>query len=115
MGMLFGNSDMIAVSNTSGLLTQLNFSRAQESAADQIALDTLTQYYGHTNGAETFFKKILEIQRNSSTPPEFLNTHPNTPKRLARIETDNTHNSDAPLTPLPYFVKEPLHSSGVED
>ncbi|MDR2710938.1 MAG: M48 family metallopeptidase [Burkholderiales bacterium] len=111
LAILFGNSDIAAISNTSGLLTQLNFSRAQESAADQEALKALTQYYGHTNGAETFFKKMLETHKDDQAPPEFISTHPNTPERLACIETGSAHDSHAPLTPLPDFVKHPPASS----
>lgn len=111
MGILFGNSNLTAISNTSGLLTHLTFSRAQENTADQAALDALTQYYGHTNGAETFFKKILETSWGNSAPPEILSTHPDTPKRIARIETDSARHPNTQPAPLPDFVKKTPPSS----
>jgi len=111
MGILFGNSDLTTISNASGLLTQFNYSRAQESAADQAAIDALIQYYGHINGAETFFKKMLEKPWSDNAPPEFLSTHPNTPKRLANIETLRVNHTNKPLTPLPDFVKQSPPSS----
>ena len=114
MGILFGNNDAAVIGNASGLLTQFNYSRAQESAADQAALDALIRHYGHTNGAETFFKKILETSWSNDASPEFLSTHPSISRRLASIESSRDHHSNGPLRPLPDFVRQSPPSSDAE-
>jgi Zn-dependent protease with chaperone function len=106
MGVLFGNSDLAGAGSAPGLLTQLTFSRAQESAADHAALDALTARYGHTNGAETFFAQMLDRHPEGAAVPEFLSTHPDLARRLTRIQTNPAHRPDAALTPLPEAVRK---------
>ncbi|MDR2173146.1 MAG: M48 family metallopeptidase [Burkholderiales bacterium] len=114
MGMIFGSTDSSIISDTSSLLAQLSFSRSQENAADQAALDALSLHYGHTHGAETFFKKILERYQDDDALSEFLASHPSTSKRLARIEITHAGNSNKSLTPLPDFIQRSADSSDEE-
>jgi predicted Zn-dependent protease len=81
----------------------LQFSREQESAADETALDALRVHYGHVDGATDLFK-VLEAAGSGLSPPEFFSSHPLTQKRIERIrEVAATLRSDqAPaLQPLP--------------
>ncbi len=69
-----------------GLFTSLSFSRSQEEAADEAALDTLNRHYGHVNGAEVLFE-VLQQEREHFAPPVFLSTHPVTDERINAIES----------------------------
>ena len=96
--------DVGLMEQTSGTLTQLSFSRTQENNADKAAIDTVKAYYGHTNGAEAFFKIILDEAKHSKAPIEFLSTHPDTQKRLERIM--QTQMGGHQVTVLPDEVKK---------
>jgi predicted Zn-dependent protease len=66
-----------------GMLSGLSFSRSQEHAADEAAIDALLAHYGHLNGAATLFEALKKEEPRLT--PEFLATHPLTDKRIARI------------------------------
>jgi predicted Zn-dependent protease len=98
-----GNAVTDQVLSGGGMLTVLQFSREQESAADETALDALRVHYGHVDGATDLFK-VLEAAGSGLSPPEFFSSHPLTQKRIERIrEVAATLRSDqAPaLQPLP--------------
>lgn len=107
---LLGSGGDSAVSQVSSALSQLQFSRRQEAAADAAALQALRGYYGHTEGAEGFF---LAIQNNAglqSRFPELLSSHPDVEKRLATIAAsrpveNRSSVSQTGLKPLPAFLK----------
>lgn len=67
-------------------LTELNFSRKQETRADEYALELLNCYYGHTGGATDFFRKLGEAVTEPGKYLQYLSTHPLTEKRIAYIE-----------------------------
>ena len=92
--------DVGMIEQTSGMLTQLSFSRAQESQADQLALSALQKQYGHTHGAEAFFQALLKEESGQKPPAEFLSSHPDTKKRLTLIKQSQTQANNT-LTPLP--------------
>ncbi len=96
--------DVGLVEQTSGTLTQLSFSRTQENNADKAAIDAVKAYYGHTAGAEAFFKIVLDEAEHSKAPIEFLSTHPDTQKRLDRILQSQT--GQYKLMPLPETVRK---------
>ncbi|MDR3054710.1 MAG: M48 family metallopeptidase [Zoogloeaceae bacterium] len=97
---LMGNSDGGALVGWAIGLTQMSFSREQESAADEAALAALQKRYGYTNGADEFFTYITQKHPEISRIPAFLSTHPTPPERVKRIQS-----GFAPalpdLTPLP--------------
>jgi Zn-dependent protease with chaperone function len=84
------------------VLTELNFSRKQETQADEFALSTLFCHYGHVAGATAFFGKIPQ----ASDPGRFghyFASHPENRRRIRHLE-DLTHARDYPvgnLIPLP--------------
>jgi Zn-dependent protease with chaperone function len=66
-------------------LTELSFSRQQETQADAFALETLFCHYGHVAGATNFFGKIPK----SGDPGRFghyFASHPENRRRIARLE-----------------------------
>ena len=66
-------------------ITEMSFSRKQETRADEFALDTLNCAYGHVGGATDFFKKIPK----SKDPGKFghyFASHPENRKRIYHME-----------------------------
>jgi predicted Zn-dependent protease len=94
------------------VLTTLSFSREQETAADDVALQTLQRYYGHSQDADVLFS-VLKTEHGDAEPPAFLNSHPGLDARIERIRAFQTQqeqkqqqgNATKTLTPLPEFVK----------
>lgn len=92
------------VANIAGNLTQAKFSRQQEAAADRAALEGMKNLYGHTAGADEFFRYILTLNKPAS-PPEFLSTHPATEGRIqAIIASQAGEKKEAVLMPYPAQV-----------
>jgi Zn-dependent protease with chaperone function len=83
---LFGPDSRVGRLLGHGLnLTEMRFSRVQESRADEFALAALHCVYGHTAGATDFFEKI----GRSSDPGTFghyFATHPENRQRIAHIK-----------------------------
>jgi beta-barrel assembly-enhancing protease len=64
-------------------LTQSGFNRAQESAADEFALDLVHREYGHLAGAFDFFGRDTA----GGVGPMWLSTHPSSDDRIERLES----------------------------
>ncbi|MDF1628175.1 MAG: M48 family metallopeptidase [Alcanivoracaceae bacterium] len=85
-----------------GMLTGLSFSRGQENAADQQAIEAMLAHYGHLNGAATLFEKLQAM--GSGLMPEILATHPLTEKRIDRLARATDAQSDGEITALPDWL-----------
>lgn len=83
---LFGADNSVSDMIGQGIvLTELSFSRQQETRADEFALETLFCHYGHVAGATAFFGKIPK----SGDPGRFghyFASHPENRRRIARLE-----------------------------
>jgi len=66
-------------------LTELAYSRRQETAADEFAMDTMNLYYGHTGGGIDFFYK-MDFDKDGSMLGHFFSTHPEMQKRIAHLK-----------------------------
>jgi predicted Zn-dependent protease len=67
-----------------GMLTALSFSRTQERQADDAALKTLSEVYGHVDGAAALFEILAA--HDGLEPPAFLSTHPVNQTRIDKIK-----------------------------
>lgn len=94
LGVTGGNYGVIQYG--SGHLIQSSFSRQQESLADELALQAVKKQYGHTQGSEEFFQNLLQDDQGL----EFLNSHPNTQKRLQAIIATQNPQQVEKITPL---------------
>jgi predicted Zn-dependent protease len=99
-----------SVFGTSGMLTALTFSRAQEEEADDVALAQLVRSYGHAGGAVDTFRVLRAAtgEADRTEPPKFLSTHPLTDERVARLQATIARNgwrSDGPRVPIPAAVR----------
>ena len=92
-----------------GHLTILNFNRDQERHADTAALKAVAAHYGHINGADALFKKLMQLEdKGTLIVPEFLSTHPLSQARINAIHEHAQQNGWSPAgatTPLPTFLK----------
>ena len=89
------------VGNT-GMLTMLKYSRTHENEADDTALASLNQLYGHVHGADELFKYISETSKGDfDFRPEFLTTHPDVEKRIAKIQVQASAQPQQDMQPLP--------------
>ena len=83
---LFGpNSDISAALGYLLNITELSFSRGQETAADEFGLDVLQCAYGHAAGATDFFRKIPTSQ-NPGRFGHYFSSHPENQRRISHLE-----------------------------
>lgn len=102
--MVTGGQGMDGISGVlgqAGLLTVLSFNREMERDADREAIDLLLARYGHLQGADEFFQKMLSLQGDTGWV-QWAQTHPGVGERLSAIERRNpaSHADEAELTPL---------------
>lgn len=64
----------------------LDFTRANEQEADRVGIQTLASAGLDPRAMPIFFQRLQEASRYSSSPPEFLSTHPVTASRIAESE-----------------------------
>jgi predicted Zn-dependent protease len=102
--LLLGKSDVNLLGST-GLYTQLKFSRDMETASDIDGLSALVKIYGHANGATDLFKLLSSLgDEDILQEPTFFVTHPLGENRIKLIETiakENHWSIDKAVTPLP--------------
>ncbi len=84
--MLLGADNSINRMIGQGLgLTELSFSRKQESQADEFALETLFCHYGHVADATSFFNKIPE-DGDPGRFGHYFASHPENRRRIGRLK-----------------------------
>lgn len=84
------------------MLTELSFSRQQETRADTFALTALHCYYGHVGGATDFFEKIPR-EDDPGRFGHYFASHPENRRRIDRLEAlarERGYSLD-PTRPLP--------------
>lgn len=84
-------------------ISNLAFSRQQESDSDAFASNLLIKFYGHASGAAEFFQFIRSEEDNMTEVPSFLNTHPSTEGRITHLIKLEQQNS-GDKKPLPNFL-----------
>jgi len=90
---------------STGLLTQMQFSRDMESRSDETGLIAIERLYGHVSGALDLYKVLDSIsEANPLDPPQFFSTHPVSEMRineLSQLIKDKAWKEGAPVTPFP--------------
>ena len=82
------------------VLTELSFSRKQETRADEFALDTLFCHYGHVADATAFFNKIPE-DGDPGRFGHYFASHPENRRRIGHLEDLARERGYPTGTPLP--------------
>jgi len=95
---LLGGSDadigeaVIAGTMAGSIQSQLNFSRDNESEADNVGLETMAKAGYDPRYMAVFFETLLSTQRYAeSAVPEFILTHPLTASRIAEAKNRAEH------------------------
>ncbi|WP_036481373.1 M48 family metallopeptidase [Myxosarcina sp. GI1] len=80
LGIGSGNADIVTLT---GSLTDLHYSRRQETAADVYALSAIVRKYGHGDASLDFFQRILAKNRDRRGKlSAYFSTHPLTQARI---------------------------------
>lgn len=88
MGLMvvLGDTGTSGILGSAGLLTKLQFSRAMESAADEVGLRAVQGVYGHLGGALDLYRVLESIsEANPVNPPAFFSSHPRSGARFSRL------------------------------
>jgi predicted Zn-dependent protease len=86
-------------------LAELGFSRDQEEAADDYALQAVDCFYNHINGATAFFEK-MNNEQDVGIFGHYFSTHPHNQKRIDHLKNMAAHNhfKMGPLKKLAFKV-----------
>lgn len=104
-----GLQDGGALTNTASSLGMAGYSRAQETAADMVAVKALGRVYGHAGGAREFFQYLaVKVEKRAPDAKASVYgltaSHPDTVYRLERCREEAEKLGLEPngeLTPLP--------------
>ncbi len=94
------------------MLTELSFSRKQETQADEFALKTLSCHYGHVTGATAFFSKIPK-DGDPGRFGHYFASHPENRRRVDHLKAlaqERGYPAGNPL-PLPAQLAIPKDDS----
>jgi Zn-dependent protease with chaperone function len=86
-------------------LTEMRFSRAQETRADTFGLEALHCLYGHVGGSTAFFKKIPADQ-DPGRFGHYFSSHPENRRRIAHLEALAREKGYPSRATLPFDVDE---------
>lgn len=98
-----------------GLLTQMKFSRAQESEADRIGQAALASTYGGIAGADELFAVLKTTAHEKGSPvTELYRSHPDIAARLAALHRQARAHGwhKGTITPLPPGFSHWLNAGG---
>lgn len=93
----------IAATQAASIQAQLAYSRHNEYEADRVGMQILAAAGMAPSAMPRFFERMLEQQRYSGDPPEFLLTHPLTAERVADSRARARSLSAPPANPSASF------------
>tara|TARA_R110001592_G_scaffold29350_3_gene106484 strand:+ start:1024 stop:2139 length:1116 start_codon:yes stop_codon:yes gene_type:complete len=100
LSLVFG--DVNSVESMASLLSQLNYSRKDESDADQYAVTTLNAARINPEGLRDFLGRVSKYEPDfdfkGSEWLEYLSSHPNTQQRIDALESAGNKRYDAALS-----------------
>lgn len=83
--LLFGPESDVSRWVATGLsMTEMSFSRSQETQADEFALETLNCAYGHVAGTTDFFEKIQK-EDDPGMFGHYFSSHPENHQRISHL------------------------------
>jgi len=104
--------------SATSMLTNTQFTRHMESAADKAALEGVNALYGHVNGASALFEVLGAVGGDNDLVPNWLErfttTHPLSNDRINAIRNlaiENGWSETGELTPLPADFKRWLNNA----
>lgn len=103
LGLGAGNTEIVTLT---GSLTNLHYSRKQESAADIYALSAIVRLYGHGDSSLDFFEQIKTKDKRGKLS-SYFSTHPLTQERidyLYRVAEQKGWKMTGEVTDLPKVI-----------
>lgn len=102
--------DVLGIAND--LIVTLPYMRKHETEADDRGFDTMILAEYNPSGMVDAFKTLV-AGRTGSRPPEFLSTHPDTAKRIKRLEEKvaKTGRTFGPQRTVPWYAAPPNRAS----
>lgn len=98
MGLLVGSPEAASIFETAGQLSDLGFSREQESDADSVGYEILRRARLPAGGMASFFDQLSKI--GGAAPPALLSTHPDSAERAAALRERIARDGKAVTEPL---------------
>jgi Zn-dependent protease with chaperone function len=105
---LFGPESDVGRLVARGLsMTEMSFSRSQETQADEFALETLNCAYGHVAGTTDFFEKIQK-EHDPGMFGHYFSSHPKNRQRISHLRDISRDRGFklADRKPLPEAIKQ---------
>lgn len=105
-----GNSVAERVAGTTGMGVLLNYSREQESAADEDALRAVAKVYGHLGGAADLFEALKKSNPGTEGGFEIFRSHPLSERRIEHVRDFAARNgipAEGPRTRLDFPLPNP--------
>jgi predicted Zn-dependent protease len=110
-----GNTVAQRVMGTTGMGVLLNYSREQETAADEDALRAVAAVYGHLGGAADLFETLKKAHPDSEGGLELFRSHPYSDRRIEHVREFAARHGIAAdgartplMLPLPKPTDQPL-------
>ena len=110
---LFGPESGVSRLVARGLsMTEMSFSRSQETQADEFALETLNCAYGHVAGTTDFFEKI-QREHDPGMFGHYFSSHPENRQRISHLQNISRDRGFklADRKPLPEAIKRSKDST----
>lgn len=95
-----GNALIDMALSQGATLTILKYSRDQEQAADDTAIDAVLSLYKTTRGADQLFD-VLQREHAGKEGSAFFSSHPLTSRRIEHVREMDGKKSEVEVTPLP--------------
>ncbi len=105
-----GNSVAERIMGAASMGVLLDYSREQETAADEDALRAVAKVYGHLGGAADLFETLKKSRPESEGGFEIFRSHPFSDRRIEHVrEFAARHGipAEGPLTPLSLALPAP--------
>jgi Zn-dependent protease with chaperone function len=110
---LFGPESNVSSLVASGLsMTEMSFSRSQETQADEFALEILNCAYGHVAGTTDFFEKIQK-EHDPGLFGHYFSSHPENHQRISHLQDISRHRGFklGNRKPLPDAIRQSMDST----
>lgn len=110
----FGGVENDLNTTIAGMLnvTELGYSRTQETAADEYGVNAMLRAYGHSGGITDFFERLAENNETVGWFDGLTSTHPELQDRIKHLrEYARSHGgTEGPLLPVPPELGDAAHS-----
>lgn len=109
-----GNTVAGRIMGTTGMGVLMNYSREQETVADDDALRAVAKVYGHLGGAADLFETLKQTHPGAEAGFEIFRSHPFADRRIEHVREFGARHgipTEGSLTPLMLVLPKPAEKS----